>query len=543
MRFWLLGAALALLAPAAAQAQWHEASTTHFRVFAEGKPEEVRDFATRLERFDKGLRHLNRLADEDLGRANRVTVYVLPNIAAVRKLARGGDTIAGFYIPRAGGSVAFTPRRAGDGSRWDLDAQTILLHEYSHHFMLENYATSVFPGWFIEGFAEFNSTARFDPDGSLGFGLPANHRAYELVLTESTPIEVLFGSEEGRKPSAPGGAVIYGWGWLLTHYLTFEPSRRGQLSAYLAALSSGKTGLEAARTAFGNLRVLDRDLKAYRKRKRLNFASIAPAALPIGPVAVRPLRPGEAAVMQLRIRSDRGVDAAQAKSLVIDMRRAAAPYPNDPAVQAALAEAEYDASNYDAAEAAADRAIAADPANVEALTYRGRVAMARAAESKEPVGAAAWSEVRRRMLAANKVDPNDPAPFILYYDSYRAQGIAPTANAVKGLERAFELAPQDQSLRMRMARQYLVDGKGAEARAILVPLAFDPHGGALAEVIQAIVAKIDGDGASAALTYWDSQSEEESEKDPPPKGKKGAPAAGGAQVRAVVARLDEGGGG
>lgn len=525
MKLWFLGMALALLAPTAAHAQWHEASSTHFRVFAEDKPEAVRDFATRLERFDKAMRYVNGLADEDLGPANRVTVYVLPNLAAVRRLARGGADVAGFYIPRAGGSVAFTPRRAGDGSRWDLDAQTILLHEYSHHFMLENYATAVFPGWFVEGFAEFNATARFDPDGSVGFGLPALHRAYELVLTEAMPIETLFGSEAGAKPSTPGNAMIYGWGWLLTHYLTFEQSRRGQLTAYLRALGSGKTGLEAARTAFGDLRTLDRDLKAYRKRRRLNFHTIAPVALPIGPVSVRPLRPGEAAIMQLRIRSDRGVSLEQAKSLIVDMRRAAAPYPNDPAVQAALAEAEYDSNNYDAAEAAADRAIAADPANIEALTYRGRVAMARAVGSKETVEAAAWNEVRRRMLAANKVDPNDPTPFILFYDSFRAQGIAPTANAVKGLQRAFELAPQDHMLRMRVARQYLVDGKGAEARAILVPLAFDPHGGATAERIQAIVGKIDGDGAAAALSFWDSSGETGGDKDPPPKGKSGSPAA------------------
>ena len=525
VRVCYLGMALALLAPAAAHAEWYEASSVHFRVFAEGKPETVRDFATRLERFDKGMRYLNGLADEDLGPANRVTVYVLPNVEAVRRLARGGDGVAGFYIPRAGGSVAFTPRRAGDGSRWDLDAETILLHEYSHHFMLENYASAVFPGWFIEGFAEFNATARFDPDGSIGFGIPALHRAYELVLTESMPIETLFGSEAGRKPSTPANEMIYSWGWLLTHYLTFEPSRRGQLTAYLSALGSGKTGLEAARSAFGDLHILDRDLKAYRKRRRLSFHSIAAVALPIGPVAVRALRPGEEAIMDLRIRSDRGVNDEQAKSLVTEMRRAAAPFPNDPAVQSALAEAEYDANNFDSAEAAADRAIAADPSNVEALTYRGRVAMARAMASKTPVDPATWNEVRHRMLAANKADPNDPSPFILFYDSFRAQGIAPTVNAVKGLQRAFELAPQDRMLRMRVARQYLVDGKGAEARTILVPLAFDPHGGAAGVAIQAVVAKIDEGGAAAALSFWDSHGEGGADKSPAPEGKGGRPAA------------------
>jgi len=74
-----------------------------------------------------------------------------------------------------------------------------------------------------------------------------------------------------------------------------------------------------------------------------------------------------------------------------------------------------------------------------------------------------------------------------------------------------------------VARQYLVDGKGAEARAILVPLAFDPHGGAMAEAIQAIVTKIDDGGAAAALSFWDSRGDSSTDKDPPPKGKPGAP--------------------
>jgi tetratricopeptide (TPR) repeat protein len=498
-----LGLALALFAPGAARADWYEASTTHFRVFAEGKPETVRDFATRLERYDKGMRFLRRMPDEDLGPANRVTVYVVSSVSALQRIARMGDNVAGFYIPRAEGSVAFTPRRAGGGAVWDIDAQIILLHEYAHHFMLSNFAASAFPPWFIEGYAEFHSTARFDEDGAIGFGLPATHRAYELASTHSKLSDTLFGPGSGRRrPTAQDNAIVYGWGWLLTHYLTFEQSRQGQLAVYLRAINQGKSGLEAARSAFGDLDRLEKDLRAYFERSRMTYVRLAPEALKIGPVTVRQLRAGEVAVLPLHMRSDRGVTPQQAKSLVVEMRRAAAPYPNDPAVQTALAEAEYDSDNLDLAEAAADRAIAADPKNSEALTYRGRVAMARAiaAGAKD---AATWTEVRRRFLAANKADGDDPSPFIQFYDSFRAQGIAPTANAVTGLQRAFELAPHDGGLRMQVAHQYLVDGKGAEARAVLAPIAFNPHGGAMSEAIQAIIATIDESGASAALAFWD----------------------------------------
>ena len=499
----LLGLALVLLAPQAVRAEWHEASTRHFRVLAEGKPETVRDFAARLERYDKGMRVLRQLPDEDLGPANRLTVYVVADVAALQRIAGRADNVAGSYIPRAGGSVAFTPRRAGGGGTWDIDAQTILLHEYAHHFMLANFAATAFPPWFIEGFAEFNATARFDDDGAVGFGLQAKHRAVQMSAIRWKIVDTLFGpGTGGRQRTADENAIVYGWGWLLTHYLTFEPGRRGQLAVYLKALNEGKSGLESARGAFGDLETLERELKAYFKRPRISFARIAPEALAIGPVTVRRLRPGEAAMLELHMRSVRGGTPEQARALAVEMRRAALPWRDDPAVQIALAKAEYDAGNLDAAEAAADRALAADSTDVQALTWRGRIAMARAVAAKA-TDQAIWTEVRRRLLAANQADRDDPSPFILFFESFAAQGIAPTANAVTGLHRAFELAPQDSRLRMQVARQYLVDGKGTEAREVLAPIAFNPHGGATSELIQSVVARIDQEGADKALAYWD----------------------------------------
>lgn len=486
---------LLLLPPAAARAEWFEASSAHFRVFAEGDAASVRAFATRLERFDNGMRVLHGLPDRDRGPAGRVTLYVVDSGVAVQRLIGGRAGVRGFYIPRASGSVAFTPRNPGNSSHAgadELDAQLILFHEYAHHFMYQNYS-GAFPAWFVEGFAEFNATARLGKDGGVAFGLPANHRAQELMSTRGSSVEGLFEAAERRGPEG-----MYGRGWLLTHFLSFEPSRRGQLNAYLAALTSGRTSLEAARSAFGDFRALDGQLRSYARRLRLPGIDLDPQALAIGPVSVRRVSPGEAAMMPFRMQSHRGVNAEQAKALVAGMRKAAAPFPADPAVQAALAEAEHDAGNYDAAEAAADRALAVEPAHVDALIYKARVAMTKAMTG----GPAAWKEARRRIAAANRVDPDHPGPLILFYRSFVLQGQAPTANAVAGLMRAFELGPQDRGLRMMVARQHLVDGRSAEARAALAPLAFDPHGGERGKAMQDVLAKLEASGPAAALAAW-----------------------------------------
>jgi cytochrome c-type biogenesis protein CcmH/NrfG len=175
-----------------------------------------------------------------------------------------------------------------------------------------------------------------------------------------------------------------------------------------------------------------------------------------------------------------------------------------------LAEAAYDAGEYAEAEAAADRALAADPQSVEALIYKGRIKMALASAS-DKADAATWREVRRWFLAANKIEPDDPEPLMLYYTSFREAGVKPTANAALGLQQALGLAPQDHGLRWMMAFQHLQDKKAEEARQTLAPLAFDPHGGEQAKAAARILDKLASGGVKAALENWRQPKEEKPE--------------------------------
>ncbi|HEX8447530.1 MAG TPA: hypothetical protein VF649_13065 [Sphingomonas sp.] len=463
--------------PAWAATAWQEARTDHFIVYAAGDAQSVRDYATRLERYDKGLHVFRGLESRPSDHANPVIVFVVPNVDTVQRLCAGGrkktgcGEVYGFYNTRPGRSVAFTPRRSGEG-KYDLNAQTVLFHEYAHHFMFANYS-GAYPAWFTEGFAEFNGTARFEKDGGIGFGIPAMHRAYGLVSGKPLSLEAML-TADNRKLDPQQRDALYGRGWLLTHYLTFAPERREQLSRYLQALNGGKPSLDAARSAFGDLKQLDRDLDRYLMKSQMSYLPLRPASLPIGPIAVRTLGPGEAAMLPVVWRSKRGVDKAEAAQVVIEARRIAAPFADDPAVQGALAEAEYDAGHLDLADAAADRALAADPANRQALLYKGRIALRRAADARS-ADPAVWRAARGWFVKANRLDPDDAEPLMLFYDSFHAAGAKPTDNAVIGLLQAFDLAPQDEGLRFRAATEYLRKGDRAEARRILAPLAFNPH--------------------------------------------------------------------
>jgi tetratricopeptide (TPR) repeat protein len=486
----MLLALLLSLAPSAASAAWREATTNHFVVYSEDSPQALRAYAEKLERFDKALRVLHNLPDEPPTTASRVTVYVLPNVDAVARLygVKTQGSVYGFYVPRAGGSILYTPRPKAGEHVLELSGQTVLLHEYAHHYMLRNFSAA-FPAWYIEGFAEFASTAGFPEDGSVEIGRPANHRAASVLSQAHLTVEEMLGGSTA-KLSVAEREDLYGRGWLLTHYLTFDPGRKGHLRTYLKALNAGKPPLEAASGAFGDLKQLGRDLNRYRMGK-LRYITIPAASIGGAEVKIRELSPGENATMAVRLRSDRGVTLEQAQKLLPDARKAAAPYPNDAAAQLMLAEAEYDAGNDAEADAAAARALAADAASGGAMMYRGMVRL-RQARSGKGDKAALLKEARRWFVQANRRDQGNPDPLLYFYHSFDG---APTPNAVEGLMTAFELAPHDPELRMLAIHRLLSDEKLPEARTALATLAYSPHS-PLAKLASALIAGIDSGKSS-----------------------------------------------
>lgn len=502
-----LRVAVAALVVAAAQpgsAAWHKASTKHFIIYADQKPEKLRDFATKLERFDQAVRFARRMDDPPVGDGNRLTVYVVRNIRAVQKLANDRN-VGGFYIGRAVGPFAVVPKSTDNAWVNYDEAQIIFFHEYAHHLMLQELDTPI-PEWLVEGFAEFMSTASFDKDGSVWLGKAANHRAISLFYGDQLPLETLLAGNYGNLSEGYRESV-YSKGWLLTHYLNFDAKRRPQLGQYLRLIAEGKPALEAARTAFGDLNVLQRELSSYVRQSRLSALKLSPKQLQTPIVEVTPLSAGAAEVLPLRMDSKLGVDAKTAEPLAVKIRKVEAKYPGDPLVEVTLAEAEIDSGHREASEAAADRALQADPRSTEAMIYKGRAILERAAEAKtrDPK---LFAQGREWLLKANKLDSEDPEPLVEYYKSYLLEGQAPIKNAIAGLHYASNLAPQDLELRINSAMRFLRDKDLKQARKTLAPIAFNPHEADTAAVARKVIARIDAGDADGALRIAETGPEE-----------------------------------
>jgi tetratricopeptide (TPR) repeat protein len=494
MRFllaWLSAATLIAAAPA--HAAWNVAKSRHFVIYSNESPKGLHEFAATLERFDQGVRVATNMTDPEVGDGNRLTVFVLPNTADVRALV--GDktgSLAGFYTGRVAGSLAFVGK-ANAGSE-GIDTQTVFFHEYTHHLMMQD-LDRPYPEWYIEGFAEFFSTPKFDKDGSVWFGLPAQYRAWGLFNGPQITIESLMqgmpsGMDRARRD------VFYGRAWLLSHYLLMETRRQGQLARYIAALSSGTSSLDAAKQTFGDLNQLNKELNQYLGQRLFEF-KVGASRIKISSIDVQPLSPGAAQVILARARIK--YKPADAEALAPQIREIEARYAGDELVESTLAEAELDTNHVAAAEAAADRALKANPRNTEAIVLKGRAMAERAAGLEGPARPALFEQARQQLISANKFDTEDPEPLYEFYKTFLKEGVRPTDNALAALHYASDLAPQDLGVRMNSAIAYLNEGRPKEARATLIVVAYSPHAEGIGQAAQRLIAAIDEGKGKAAL--------------------------------------------
>jgi hypothetical protein len=312
----------------------------------------------------------------------------------------------------------------------------------------------------------------------------------------------------------PTGEDQYGWytvGWLLNHYLTFEPSRQGQLKQYLRAINSGTKPADAAVQAFGDLDKLNREIHSYKGGKLPGIDVRIPNYAP-PEVEMRKLGPDEEAIMKVRMRSKRGVDKKLAPGVARDARAVAEKFPNSFAVQLALAEAELDLAEYEPqalarAEAAADRALALKADSVEAMIYKGRALLERGKTDKSQLPIA-----RTWFAKAYDADSEHPAPLYYNYLAHYYEGVAMPESALIGLERAYDFALYDPQIKLVLARQLLAEKKGSLARSILMPYAISPHESKGAKKLREVVDLIEAQKVDEAHTVLAHEMDEQERK-------------------------------
>jgi hypothetical protein len=470
--------AFSFFAASPALAAWKRAESANFILYSQAGDETIRDQIALLEDYQAFLRLLTQI--EDPPAANKLSVYMVKGPAQLRSVHSVPQGVAGFYTATSGGIAAFADESsAGRGDQ----RNQILLHEIAHHFMLQ-YRPRPYPAWYIEGFAEYVMTAQFEKT-EIQFGAYNPGRAYTLVQSKWLPLErVLFGEVPTNSEEMD---AFYAQSWLIAHYMLRSDVYRPKLVAYIARLGAGEDSRKAFAQSFPeSLKDLEAQLRAYVK-KGMTFSRMKRKSAAAPPeVTITPMPASADDLLLARATMQVGPDAGTEPALLARVRTAAARH-NDAFAKRVLAQAEALYGDGAKADALLDELTAANPKDAELLYLRGmrHLVAARAADD----GEAGFKEAQRWFGRAHKLDPNHFQSLIRYAESLQMDRRMLSDNTINILLLARDLAPQVSETSMHAASLLIARGRLAEAEALLLPLAGDPHNTGLAAAAREMLAQ------------------------------------------------------
>ena len=457
--------ALLSLAPCEASAGWTQLRSRNFLFIGDASERTIRATAQKVEQFREAMLRAIPGAPATSPVPTVVVVFGSDASFAPYKPRFEGRAVeaAGVFLQNDDINYILVSAEAFE------QAFKIVFHEYSH-FLLGNWSEAV-PIWLNEGMAEVYATFQ-DRDGgkSAVLGLfDAGH----LQLLQGRPLIPLreLITIDHKSPTYNEGTrrgVLYAESWALVHFLMFgDEARRPQLQAFLSAIKIGTPAGQAFGEAFGDIDVLDKDLRNYIRRfrfpaMRVDFgekvdggttARGEPIAEPqasayLGDVLAR-LGRVDAARAQLRALADKdGAPARAACALgLIELRekryddalplleRAASLAPDDAWIQTALADALMRRSEMDMG------------ADADARLERARTALAPAAGRDD-----ASAQTLAIFGRAHLFDGGDPR------------------RAFAALERAVNLVPSREEYRLLLAHALILQHEYSRATTQLGPL-------------------------------------------------------------------------
>jgi tetratricopeptide (TPR) repeat protein len=450
-----------------ATAEWRRAETPGFIVYSDGDAGVLRDNALQLELFESSLRLLHG-ADPAARAPRKLIVYLVGDRRSLGQVWPGiPENIAGFYRPSEDGVFAVAVRERGS-----LDT---LLHEYAHHFMMGS-SGSGYPGWFIEGYAEYFMTANLSPR-RVAIGDFNKGRADWLQYGKWLPTADIVNNRPSQYSDGNAVAMYYAQAWLLTHWFMSEPTRMRQMFNYFGRLRTGEASTVALEAATGmTIADIDRALKAY-VRGRVPMKSFSAEQFATPQVAVTTLSRGEDALLLLSLRlSNVSDDKDRRAATLTEVRSRTASFPDDAFARRLLARAEIRMGDREVGETIVRDLVEADPEDTESLLLLAESRILTAREDENADRAVVMGEARRYLGRAYALDDTDfRTLYMLSMTRNGAPGF-PNDNDMETLLAAVEFAPQIPGIRLSAAQAYAARDEYGQAIKMLEPMAANPHG-------------------------------------------------------------------
>jgi thioredoxin-like negative regulator of GroEL len=403
----------------------------------------------------------------------KLRVYLVEGTRAVSALNPSHlPNIAGFYDVAVDGGIAIVDRERTTNEYYSSDGETVLYHEYCHHFM-QQYSASVYPTWYVEGFADYFSSTTFNRDGTIDIGGVVKNRLPTLQNDPWLPMHRLMNSTLAELPKDVW-VRFYAQGWLLTHYLFHNPERHVQFRRYLALRTQGSSHAEALQEAFGlSDEKLDRELRTYFVQGRDDVRRLT---LPLArqQVSVRSLSPAENALLLPALQVKLGLSEHEATKVLERVRDQAAHFPGDRYARLVLAEAETEYGDHTRARELLTPLVTETPADRRALLDMSYLLL-KTVQPDAAVRLDADRQARTFAVKANKLLVTDPEALFLFYTTFRHEPAGASENAIDALMQAYLFFPQYEATAYDLAREQVRMGHPRVAVSLLEKIAYSPH--------------------------------------------------------------------
>lgn len=255
---------------------WIRLETADFTLFSNAGEKATRRIAADLERLRSTLARLD--PGLELSSPSPTFLFVFRDARSFSPYRRlfGGRPVegGGYFVARSEANyvaIDADPRR---------DARAIVYHEYLHYVMRNSHAG--LPLWLHEGIGELYSTFS-TVGGEARIGIPVVEHVRWLREQPLMPLADLLSLEAESRDYNEGSrrGAFYAESWALTHYLLVgSEARRAQVPRFFKALARGESAMDAFRSSFGDVAVLEKELQSYVRRQIFQYREMA-----VGPVS------------------------------------------------------------------------------------------------------------------------------------------------------------------------------------------------------------------------------------------------------------------
>lgn len=456
----------------AAHAEWLKAESPLFVVYSDGEEDDLVDFTRRLEEFDALLRVFT--GTKAPPPTNKLPVYLIRRGHLGTLQPNMGQGVLGYYDAEASRTIAVATRTDLGRRNW-LSAQTIIFHEYAHHFIYQ-YFPANYPGWLSEGLAEYLAGVEFK-DGVADLGNYSLSRVAALRSNVWLPIRYLFNPNKYDARNF----MFYPEAWLVTHYMMDSPERSAKLVKFQLAIGRGEDTEAALKEHFGmDLDQFDAEIRGYLRKNQILIRQLPRREIKADikvsklPKVADSLLLYHARAMSHDIfeKSDRAL--SNGKDLLSTVRRRTKAFPDDAFALRTLAASEILYGDSAAGDAALEKVLAKDPNDVEAL-YLKMLRLFKQGHAEPTLRPALWTQIKPLGVQLYKLDPNHYPSLYIYGLAALWSGGVPSENTLNILQLAHQLAPQVDTVSLEAAGAFAKAGRDAQAKALLQLVAFAPH--------------------------------------------------------------------